>query len=107
MPWLRIGTVGQFPIGELRIFRLLGRVCGVRREADGSWFALELACRHQGADLAVGSRTGSTVTCPRHGWSYDLADGRCLTAPDRPLRRLGIREEDGAVRLDPTPADPE
>jgi phenylpropionate dioxygenase-like ring-hydroxylating dioxygenase large terminal subunit len=46
MSWLRVGDPGQFPDREWKVLRLLGRPFGVRRDADGSWFALELSCRH-------------------------------------------------------------
>lgn len=103
MTWLRIGTAGDFPTGSLRIVHLLGRAVGIRREADGTLFALELACRHQGGDLSAGKREGTLVTCPRHGWRYDLATGACLTDPALPLRPLRVNEADGEVRIDPAP----
>jgi nitrite reductase/ring-hydroxylating ferredoxin subunit len=97
MPWLPAGPVEQFPEGEIRIRHLLGRAFGVRREAGGGWRAIELACRHQGADLTAGRRDGSIVVCPRHGWRYDLATGACLTDPSLPLRSLEVRIESGKV----------
>jgi nitrite reductase/ring-hydroxylating ferredoxin subunit len=97
--WFPAGAAGNFPDGELRVLRLGGRAYGIRRELDGSWFAIELSCRHQGADLAAGVRDGSIVTCPRHGWRYDLATGACLTDPTQGLRTLEVRVEDGRVRL--------
>jgi nitrite reductase/ring-hydroxylating ferredoxin subunit len=107
--WIRIGTAAEFPPGELHVRHLLGRPIGVRRSATGEISALELACRHQGADLSAGSRAGSIVTCPRHAWRYDLATGACLTEPALPLRPVPIRREGEKVyallgsRLAPSP----
>jgi nitrite reductase/ring-hydroxylating ferredoxin subunit len=100
MSWLRVGDPGQFPAREWKVLRLLGRPFGLRRDADGSWFALELSCRHQGADLSAGHRQGDLVVCPRHGWTYDLATGACVNEPDRPLRRVAVRERDGRIELE-------
>ncbi len=72
---------------------LLGRPVGVRQSVAGEISALELACRHQGADLSAGGREGNVVTCPRHAWRYDLATGECLTDPALPLRTVEIRRE--------------
>lgn len=103
MTWIRIGTAADFPHGELHVRHLLGRPVGVRQAADGSVSAIELACRHQGADLSAGSRQGSIVTCPRHAWRYDLATGACLTEPELPLRPLAIKSEAGKLYVDPVP----
>lgn len=106
MTWIRIGTVGDFPPGELHVRHLLGRPVGIRQDATGQISALELACRHQGADLSAGQREPgreSIVTCPRHGWRYDLATGNCLTEPKLPLRPLAIKSEAGKLYIDPVP----
>lgn len=99
MTSLRIGRSEEFPPETLRVLRLLGRAVAVRRDATGVLTARELSCRHQGADLSAGIREGAVVTCPRHGWRYDLESGRCLTDPDFPLRSFEVSEEGGVVRL--------
>lgn len=106
MVWIRIGTSADFPPGELHVRHLLGRPVGIRQDAAGEISALELACRHQGADLSAGQRDGkqsSIVTCPRHAWRYDLATGACLTEPDLPLRPLAVKNEAGKLYVDPVP----
>jgi nitrite reductase/ring-hydroxylating ferredoxin subunit len=104
--WIRIGTAADFPPGELHVRHLLGRPVGIRQAADGAISAIELACRHQGGDLSAGIREsglGSIVTCPRHGWRYDLASGACLTEPDLPLRPLRVKSEADRLYVDPVP----
>lgn len=106
MTWIRIGTAADFPPGELHVRHLLGRPVGIRQDATGQISALELACRHQGADLSAGARDGkqgSIVTCPRHAWRYDLATGACLTEPTLPLRLLAVKHEAGKLYVDPVP----
>ncbi len=103
MTWIRIGTAADFPPGELHVRHLLGRPVGIRQDAAGEISALELACRHQGADLSAGNRQGSIVTCPRHAWRYDLATGACLTEPELPLRPLAVRCDAGKLYVDPVP----
>lgn len=110
MVWIRIGTDADFPPGELHVRHLLGRPVGIRQNAAGEISALELACRHQGADLSAGNREGgrdggrsSIVTCPRHAWRYDLETGACLTDPTLPLRPLAVKHEGGNLYVDPVP----
>lgn len=47
---------------------------------DGVPCAIEDACNHAGASLAEGGREGTCVSCPMHGYLFDLPTGR-LVAP--------------------------
>jgi len=50
-------------------------------------YVMQRKCPHRQADLSVfGEIDGNTLTCSLHGWRFDLTDGRCLNAEDRPLR---------------------
>jgi nitrite reductase/ring-hydroxylating ferredoxin subunit len=42
---------------------------------DGAPCAIEDACNHAGASLSEGGREGNCVTCPMHGYVFDLATG--------------------------------
>lgn len=48
-------------------------------EAGGKRFAIDRFCPHQGGDLLHGwIEDGRYLTCPRHGWKFDLEkDGEC------------------------------
>ncbi|MFM7784341.1 MAG: aromatic ring-hydroxylating oxygenase subunit alpha, partial [Gammaproteobacteria bacterium] len=89
----------------------------VRRE-DGSLSAFVNACSHRGAPLGEGrgqARRGRLLSCPYHGWSYDLG-GKLVGVPfgsegfpdiDRAalgLRRLDVQEKDGLIFVMPNPA---
>jgi UDP-MurNAc hydroxylase len=48
-------------------------------------------CPHLRADLAkFGSVSGGVLTCALHGWRFELATGRCLTAAGHQLRATPI-----------------
>ncbi|MBN2310137.1 MAG: Rieske (2Fe-2S) protein [Candidatus Hydrogenedentes bacterium] len=65
--------------------------------AKGRFFALSDACPHMGGPLSDGwVDDGVTVTCPRHGWKFDLerAEGACDDGIERyPVRLNGERIE--------------
>ena len=42
---------------------------------DGAPVAIEDACNHAGASLAEGDRKGVCVSCPMHGYLFDLRTG--------------------------------
>ncbi|MFM8776568.1 MAG: Rieske (2Fe-2S) protein, partial [Actinomycetota bacterium] len=44
-------------------------------------------CPHRQADLSVfGEIEDGVLTCSLHGWRFNLDDGRCLNAENRPLK---------------------
>ena len=48
---------------------------------DGTYYAIGNACAHADGPLGEGTVEGCVVTCPDHGWQYDLRDGKCRTNP--------------------------
>lgn len=42
---------------------------------DGKFYALNNTCLHQGGPLGEGSLEGTVVTCPWHGWQFDVTTG--------------------------------
>jgi UDP-MurNAc hydroxylase len=50
-------------------------------------YLVQRRCPHRNADLeAFGEVDGDEFVCTLHGWRFDIASGRCLTAADHPLR---------------------
>lgn len=50
-------------------------------------YVMQRKCPHRQADLSVfGEINGNTLTCSLHGWRFDLTDGHCLNAENRPLQ---------------------
>lgn len=44
---------------------------------DGTFHVTAARCPHYGADLVRGTREGFTVTCPWHGYRFNLSSGAC------------------------------
>lgn len=47
----------------------------------GTYYAISNACAHADGPLGEGSMDGPIVTCPYHGWQFDVRDGGCKTNP--------------------------
>jgi phenylpropionate dioxygenase-like ring-hydroxylating dioxygenase large terminal subunit len=78
LPLGSIGTVGIFfQIGELG-----GLPVVIIRQTDGSLKGFVNACRHRGAPVVApgASETRPRISCPYHGWVYDL-DGSLVARP--------------------------
>jgi nitrite reductase (NADH) small subunit len=73
----RIGRAGDVPLLEGRSVTVAGRRVAVFRTPDG-WHAIDAACPHEGGPLADGLVADRCVTCPLHGWRFDLRTGAGL-----------------------------
>jgi nitrite reductase/ring-hydroxylating ferredoxin subunit len=87
--------------GEFRI--------AVFRTADG-WRALDDLCPHRMGPLSEGTldvtARGTLVTCPFHGWQFDLATGACATVRGKRVRTYPVRvDATGVYVLLPDEAD--
>ncbi len=73
----RIGRVGDVPLLEGRSVTVAGRRVAVFRTLDGH-HAIDGACPHRAGPLADGLVADACVTCPLHGWRFDLRSGAAL-----------------------------
>jgi toluene monooxygenase system ferredoxin subunit len=106
MDYIRIGYVRDFDHVRMKSYRILGRLIAIIRERDGSFWATEIACKHQNADLVNEGRwEGSEVICKRHGWKYDLRTGQCLNQNSARLRRHHLKVVAGEFHVSVHPIE--
>ena len=67
---------------EIALFNVGGKVCAIYH-----------VCPHQGGPLAEGGLDGSVVTCPWHGWSFDVTTGECTLNPAIKQESFKVKEE--------------
>ncbi len=63
----------------------------------GQFHALENLCGHRGGPLADGHCEGVIVTCPWHGWTFDVKTGACLNAPGFDQKKFKTKVENGEI----------
>ena len=76
----RIGATADIPDGSRAIVDVAGKKIAVFN-VGGKFFAIDNACKHRGGPLGDGELDGTNVTCPWHGWEYDITTGANLDEP--------------------------
>lgn len=84
-------------VGQTRRIERDGRAVFVHRAPQG-WRVYDTRCPHQDTDIQQLGLEGTTLTCPRHGWQFDIADGACTAHGDEPLRQWPCRVADGRLQ---------
>jgi nitrite reductase/ring-hydroxylating ferredoxin subunit len=64
---------------------------------DDALYAFAGFCPHVAGPMHRGELNGCIVTCPLHGWRFDLSRGGCEIHGERPIETYPVKEEDGAI----------
>jgi nitrite reductase/ring-hydroxylating ferredoxin subunit len=94
--WIPLIATSDCPPG-------MGRECvaGDRMVAlfnvEGTFHALDGVCPHQGGPLGKGRLSGCLVTCPWHGWQFDVTTGQHQTSKSLVHPRFETKVEAGQV----------
>ena len=88
------------PPGKGETVELAGQRIAVFN-VGGEFYALDDACPHRGGPLGSGwvDADACQVSCPLHGWAFDLKSGAGVTKPARPVRSHPVRVVDGKVEI--------
>jgi Fe-S cluster biogenesis protein NfuA/nitrite reductase/ring-hydroxylating ferredoxin subunit len=88
--WVAAGLLSEIPEGSVRSAIIGGgKVLLSRNGASVTCF--QNACAHLGFPIHDGEIENGIITCPHHGFRYDLSSGECLTAPEVQLQSHAVR----------------
>ena len=63
---------------------------------EGEYYACTNTCPHMEGPLGEGKLDGHTLTCPYHGWQFDVRSGQCQTV-DETIATFEVEIVDNAV----------
>jgi nitrite reductase (NADH) small subunit len=98
--WRRIASVNDLAPGQCCEIVIDDHVIALFNVA-GEFFALDGICPHQGGPLGKGTLQGCVVTCPWHGWQFDVRTGQhqASAALSHPAFPTKVEEEVVWVRV--------
>ena len=82
--FVRVANTDALKPGECRVITAKGKTLALYN-VNNQYFATENSCSHRAGPLGDGILDGDIVTCPWHGWQFDVTTGK--------------READDQVRL--------
>lgn len=89
--FITVGHVDEFTPGCGRMVLVNGRHIALFR-LDAGFFAIDNRCLHEAGPLCEGEIGGGVVTCPWHGWSYEIRTGTLVQDP-----RVGVSRHNTRV----------
>lgn len=76
---IKLAHMDEIPEGKGKCLTLPDGTPIALFHRGGQFFALHNDCPHMGGPLCKGELENSTVTCPWHGWQFDISSGACVT----------------------------
>ncbi|HEY0798001.1 MAG TPA: Rieske 2Fe-2S domain-containing protein [Candidatus Baltobacteraceae bacterium] len=85
----KVATVGT---NEVALFNIAGEI-----------YAVENTCPHQGGPLIDGWVAEACVTCPWHGWTFALRDGKMTLGDYATIDTFDVRIEGDTIYVSREP----
>jgi len=84
--WHEVMATREMKGGDVRRVECDGRGLFVYREAKG-WRVYDSRCPHQTTNIPHLALDGTTLTCPKHQWVFDIRSGACVEKGTSPLKQ--------------------
>jgi nitrite reductase (NADH) small subunit len=94
--WIPVAEAADCPPGT-SIERVAGDRMVAIANVDGMYHAIDGLCPHQGGPLGTGALCGTILTCPWHGWQFDVTTGRHRISATVRQPVHEVREEQGRL----------
>jgi len=99
MAFVRVAKVGDVPVGEIREVEAGGKAIALAN-VGGRFHAIDNACLHHGGPLGEGTMEGTVVTCPWHGWQFDVVTGNNPVSPGMAVACFAVEVKGDEVFVD-------
>lgn len=96
--FVKVASVSDVPPGqgkavnvgdrEVALFNCSGQIC-----------AIDNVCPHAGGPMADGQLDGTVVTCPWHGWRFDVCTGVSPANPNAKLPKYEVKVEGNDIHV--------
>jgi nitrite reductase (NADH) small subunit len=93
---IKVASAADVPPGEARVVEAAGKPIALVN-AEGTFYAMDNTCLHRGGPLGEGDLEGTVLTCPWHGWRWDVTSGASVNNPAVKLSCFPVTVEGGSV----------
>jgi nitrite reductase (NADH) small subunit len=99
MGFVSVARVEDVPPGQV-VHVMAGEEEIAVAHVDDRFYATQGHCLHLKGPLGEGDLEGAVLSCPWHGWQYDVRTGLNEFDHAIQLRTYEVRVEDGEIQVD-------
>ena len=96
--YVSVGKTGDVTSGNAIVAEVNGQSLAVFN-VDGAYYAIDNTCVHRGGPLGEGELEGEIVTCPWHGWEYNVKTGACINNPSACVKSYPVTVEGSELKV--------
>ncbi|UVT20171.1 MAG: Rieske 2Fe-2S domain-containing protein [Nitrospira sp.] len=96
--FIRIAAVADVKPGHGVVAEVNGKSLAVFN-VEGDIRAIDNTCCHREGPLGEGELEGNVVTCPWHGWQFNVTTGACLNNPSAKVLAYEVQIEGDDVKV--------
>ena len=96
--YMIVAHVGDLEPGQGKVVEIKGKIIALFN-VEGKFFALDNTCLHMGGPVGEGYLEGNIVTCPWHGWQYNVENGVMEFDSDQILKTYEVKVEGQEVKI--------
>ncbi|MBK7202745.1 MAG: non-heme iron oxygenase ferredoxin subunit [Anaerolineae bacterium] len=98
--FVKVAARADIPVGGKKLVEIDGVAVAVFN-VNGSFYAIEDVCTHDGGNLVAGDLFGNEIECPRHGARFDVRSGAATKMPAfAPLPTYAVKVEQDNVLVE-------
>jgi|ERR1043166_4758978 nitrite reductase/ring-hydroxylating ferredoxin subunit len=95
----RAARVSEIPPGSIKEVQVGGKPVALAN-VSGKFYAINNTCLHRGGPLGQGQLEGNVVTCPWHGWQFDVTTGKAVLNPSAEVGCLRAEVQGDEIYVD-------
>ncbi len=96
--FIRVAALGDVKPGHGIVAEANGKSLAVFN-VDGDIHAIDNTCCHREGPLGEGELEGDIVTCPWHGWRYNVTTGACVNNPSAKVAAYQVQIDGNDVKV--------
>ena len=96
--FVRVASTSDLKPGSARTVEVNGKAIALFN-VDGTIYATDNTCLHQGGPLGEGILEGDVVTCPWHMWEYNVRTGEKVGTSDLKVATYPVAVEGSDIKV--------
>lgn len=101
MAFEKAANLSEIPAGSIKEVQVAGQAIALAN-VGSTVYAISNTCLHRGGPLGEGQMDGRVVTCPWHGWQFDVTTGKAVQNPNAAVGCFATEVRGDEIYVDTT-----
>jgi nitrite reductase/ring-hydroxylating ferredoxin subunit len=95
---IKVADITELQPGQCKVVQAGERELALAN-VDGKFHCVDNVCPHRGGPLGEGNLDGTVITCPWHGWRFDVCTGVSPVIPTAKVDKFDVVVEGNDIKV--------